>query len=534
MAATVRRAMLAVYDKRGIPELARALHAMGWQIISTGGTAATVRGADVPVTEVADLTGSPEMFNGRVKTLHPMIHGGILYRRGLDDAEAEQHGVPNIDLVAGNLYPFVETVTKGTPTLAEALEQIDIGGPAMIRAAAKNHPWVLPIIDPADYDAVIEALRAAQGDPGGIDAATRRRLAAKAFQHVAHYDTQIAEYLREPGDLFPQQLTVAMTRREELRYGENPHQRGAFYTLDSVRTPVEGIGAFEQHHGRAMSYVNILDADAAFNVVCDFDEPAMAIIKHTNPACFASGHASGDAPGGVAALYERALTEGDFVSAYGGIVATNRIVDMGFASALRELRSPSDGATRMFYEIVIAPGYEPDALEHLKKKSADLRILTAPIGSPRAERIEVRGVRGGMLVEGADVSDDATWNVVSERQPSAAELADLKIAWVICKHVKSNAVAFVKDRVLIGMGAGQPNRVGSAELCKAQAGERARGAVAATDALIPFPDTVEVCASAGCTVVAHTGGSIRDDESVAAANRLGVSLIVTGVRHFRH
>ncbi|MFA7249944.1 MAG: bifunctional phosphoribosylaminoimidazolecarboxamide formyltransferase/IMP cyclohydrolase, partial [Dehalococcoidia bacterium] len=475
MAGTVRRAMLAVYDKAGVGDLAQALHGMGWQIISTGGTAAAVRAAGVPVTEVAELTGSPEMFGGRVKTLHPKVHGGILYRRGLagDEAEAVQYDVPNIDLVAGNLYPFVETVTKGA-TLPEALEQIDIGGPAMIRAAAKNHPWVLPIIDPADYDGVIAALRAANGDPAGVDASERRRLAAKAFQHVAHYDTNIAEYLRQPEDLFPQQLTVAMTRREELRYGENPHQRGAFYTLDSVRTPVEGIGAFEQHHGRAMSYVNILDADAAYNVVCDFDVPAMAIIKHTNPACFAAG----EEPGGIAGLYQRALSEGDFVSAYGGIVATNRIVDFAFADALREVRSPSDGETRMFYEIVIAPGYEPDALEHLKKKSKDLRILTAPIGAPHADRIEVRGVRGGMLVENADVSQDDTWNVVSERQPSAAEMADLKIAWVICKHVKSNAVAFVKDRVLIGMGAGQPNRVGSAELCKEQAGERAKGAVA--------------------------------------------------------
>ena len=529
MAATIRRAMLAVYDKRGIPELAKALHEMGWQIISTGGTAATVRGAGVPVTEVAELTGSPEMFGGRVKTLHPIVHGGILYRRGIDDADAEKYGVPNIDLIAGNLYPFVETVTKGA-TFAEAIEQIDIGGPAMIRAASKNHTSVLPIIDPADYDEVIAALRASNGDPSGIDAVARRRYAAKAFQHVAHYDTAIAEYLREPEDIFPAQLTVAMTRREELRYGENPHQRGAFYTLDSVRTPVAGIGAFGQHHGKAMSYVNILDADAAFNAVADFDEPALAIIKHTNPACFAAG----DEPEGIAGLYTRALTEGDFLSAYGGIVATNRIVDMAFASALREVRSPTDGTTRMFYEIVIAPGYEPDALEHLKKKSADLRILTVPLGAPHADRVEVRGVRGGMLVENADVSQDNTWDVVSERQPSAAEMADLKIAWIICKHVKSNAVAFVKDRVLIGMGAGQPNRVGSAELCKAQAGDRAKGAVAATDALIPFPDTVEVCASAGVVLVAHTGGSIRDNESVDAANRLGVSLIVTGVRHFRH
>ena len=531
------RAMLAVYDKSGIGDLARALHDLGWEIVSTGGTAAAVRAAGVPVIEVADLTGSPEMFGGRVKTLHPKVHGGILYRRGLaaDEAEAKQYAVPNIDLVAGNLYPFLETVTQRaserTPTLADALEQIDIGGPAMIRAAAKNHPWVLPIIDPSDYAAVLEALRAAQGHPAGVDAATRRRLAARAFQHVAHYDTAVAEYLRGDAEPFPDELTLAMTRRDTLRYGENPHQQGAFYTLDSVRTPTEGIGAFAQHHGKAMSYVNILDADAAFNVVCDFDEPTIAIIKHTNPACLATGP---DGEASQAALYGRALSEGDFVSAYGGIVATNRIVDMEFASALREVRSPGDGTTRMFYEIVIAAGYEPDALEHLKKKSADLRILTAPIGAPRAQRIEARGVRGGMLVETADVSDDHTFEVVSERQPTAQELLDLRAAWIVCKHVKSNAVAFVKNGVLIGMGAGQPNRVGSAEICKAQAGERARGAVAATDALIPFPDTVEVCASAGCTVVAHTGGSIRDEDSVAAANKAGISLIVTGVRHFRH
>ncbi|MEX2445851.1 MAG: bifunctional phosphoribosylaminoimidazolecarboxamide formyltransferase/IMP cyclohydrolase, partial [Dehalococcoidia bacterium] len=245
MAETKRLAVLAVYDKQGVADLARGLHDLGWTIVSTGGTASAVRAAGVAVTEVAELTGSPEMFGGRVKTLHPLVHGGILYRRGHaeDEAQAVEHGVPEIGLVAGNLYPFVETVTGGDPSLAEALEQIDIGGPAMIRAAAKNHPWVLPVIDPADYAAVLEALRAAAGDPAGVDAATRKRLAAKAFQHVAHYDTQVAEYLREDEEPFPQQLTVGMTRRDVLRYGENPHQRGAFYTLDSVRTPVEGIGA---------------------------------------------------------------------------------------------------------------------------------------------------------------------------------------------------------------------------------------------------------------------------------------------------
>ena len=533
MAETIRRAMLAVYDKRGIPELAKALHELGWQIVSTGGTAATVRNAGIPVTEVAELTGSPEMFNGRVKTLHPIVHGGILYRRGIDDADAEKYGVPNIDLVAGNLYPFVETVAGGA-AFADAIEQIDIGGPAMIRAASKNHMSVLPIIDPADYDEIVAALRASNGDPSAIDAAARRRLAAKAFQHVAHYDTNIAEYLRDAGDIFPAQLTVAMTRREELRYGENPHQRGAFYTLDSVKTPVEGIGAFEQHHGKAMSYVNILDADAAYNVVADFEEPAIAIIKHTNPACFAAG----DEPGGVAGLYQRALTEGDFLSAYGGIIATNRVVDFAFADALREVRSPSDGSTRMFYEIVIAPGYDADALEHLKKKSADLRILTAPLGSPHADRVEVRGVRGGMLVENADVSQDNTWDVVSERQPSAAELADLNIAWIICKHVKSNAIVLARGDGealrTVGVGAGQMSRVISVDIAARKAGDLSVGSVLASDAFFPFPDGLERAAEAGVRAVAQPGGSVRDEEVIAAANRADIAMVFTAVRHFRH
>jgi phosphoribosylaminoimidazolecarboxamide formyltransferase/IMP cyclohydrolase len=527
------RAILATYDKTGLPELARGLHDLGWELVATGGTARTLRDAGLPVIEVADLTGSPEMLGGRVKTLHPKVHGGILYRRGLveDEAEVSEHAIPAIDLVACNLYPFVETVTRGEPSLADALEQIDIGGPTMIRAAAKNHPWVIPLVDPRDYGTVIEALRAEGGEARGVDPATRRRLAAKAFQHVAHYDTAVAEYLRGPEEPFSEQITFGASRVEVLRYGENPHQQGAFYRLDSVVTSVEGIGAFKQHHGKAMSYVNFLDADAAFNLVCDVEQPAMAIIKHTNPACFAASR--GVEGESIAALYRRALTEGDYVSAYGGIVASNRVVDMEYAQALREFESPG-GSGRMFYEIVIAPGYEPDALEHLKKKSRDLRILDAPVGDPFRERVEFRSVRGGVLVQTADVSRDWAVEVVSERQPTEGELADLRLAWVVCKHVKSNAVAFVKDGVLIGMGAGQPNRVGSARLCAEQAGERAHGAVAATDAYIPFPDTIEVCAAAGCTVVAHTGGSIRDEESVAAADRLGVSLVVTGVRHFRH
>jgi phosphoribosylaminoimidazolecarboxamide formyltransferase/IMP cyclohydrolase len=538
------RAILAVYDKRDIVDFARGLHDLGWELIGTGGTARTVSEAGLPITEVAEYTGSPEMLGGRVKTLHPKVHGGILYRRGHveDEAEVAQYEIPSIDLLASNLYPFIETVTGGESGLSEALEQIDIGGPTMIRAAAKNHPWVLPVVSPDDYPAVLEALSEARTSKAGGKAAgaagesadvgqdLRRRLAAKAFQHVAHYDTAVAEYLRGDDDPFPAQFTAAATLLEQSRYGENPHQRGAFYRLDSVRAPAEGIGGFEQRHGKAMSYVNFLDADAAFNVVADFEAPAVAIIKHTNAACLAT---SADADATVTGLYERALTEGDYVSAYGGIVATNRLVDMDLATALRDVRSPESGV-RMFYEIVIAPGYDEDALAHLKKKSKGLRILTAPLGEPRRQRFEVRSTRGGLLVQDSDVSDDQQFEVASERRPTASEEADIRTGWIVSKHVKSNAVVFVKDGVLIGMGAGQPNRVGSAELCAQQAGERAQGAVAATDALIPFPDTVEVCARAGCSVVVHTAGSIRDDEVIATANELGVSLIATGVRHFRH
>ena len=504
---------------------ARGLHELGWELVATSGTQRALSAAGLPVTSVAELTGSPEMLGGRVRTLHPLVHGGILYRRGLaaDEADVAAHKIEGIDLVAINLYPFAESV-RAEATVAGALEQIDIGGPALIRAAAKNHPWVIALVDPADYAGVLECLR---GE--GVAAGERRRLAAKAFALVARYDALVAEYLHGDGDEWPQRLTLPLTRREELRYGENPHQRAAFYALDSVRAPAGGVGEFEQHHGRALSLVNILDADAALNLVADFAQPAVAIVKHTNPCCFAAG-GEGDA---IAALYERALEQGDHRSAYGGIVASNRPIDMAYATALRDVRSPEGGA-RMFFDVVIAPDAEPDGLAHLRKKSRELRILTAPLGDPRAPRLDLRAVRGGALVQDADVSEETSFELVSEREPAEQELADLRVAWTVCKHVKSNAVVFVHDGVLVGMGAGQPNRVGSARLAGEAAGERARGAVAATDALIPFPDTVELCAQYGVTSVLHTGGSLRDDESIAAANRLGVSLLTSGVRHFRH
>ena len=520
------RAILSVYDKTGIADFAAGLHDLGWELYSTGGTQRAIQEADVPVRGVSELTGSPEMLGGRVKTLHPLVHGGLLYRREHpgDEAEVAEHGVSAIDLVAVNLYPFIETVTQGTPDLAEALEEIDIGGPTMLRSAAKNHPAVLPVADPADYPLVLEALRA-----GAVDAGQRRVLAAKAFAHVAHYDTAIAEYLRGPDEAaaFPEQLTIGMSRVAELRYGENPHQRGAFYTLDSVHAPVEGIGGFEQHHGKALSYVNLLDADAAYNLVADCDHPAVAIIKHTNPCCLATGQSP------LAELYGRALAAGDAVSAYGGIVAANRPLDLEWATALREVRSPVTGE-RMFFEIVIVPGYTEEGLAHLKKKSRDLRILTVPAGVASRPRLDFRAVRGGVILQEADLSREDHFEVVSEREPSRQEWANLHNAWTVARHVKSNAITFVRDGVLVGMGAGQPNRVESARLAAGGAGEAAQGAAMASDAFFPFPDSLEVAAAAGVTAAVHPGGSIRDDEAVAAANRLGIALCTAGRRHFRH
>ena len=518
------RAILSVYDKTGVEPFARGLRELGWELCSTGGTQRALAEAGVPATGIADLTGSPEILGGRVKSLHPRVYGGLLARRDREDdaAELAEHGIEPFGLVACNLYPFAETV-RGGASLPEALEEIDIGGPSMIRAAAKNHPWVIPIVDPADYGAVLDALRA-----GGPDEARRRALAAKAFAHVAHYDAAVAEYLRGGDDPLPERLTLGLVRAAELRYGENPHQRGAFYAVGSALAPAEGAAAFEQHHGKALSYVNLLDAGAAVGLVAESALPAVAIVKHANPCCFAAG----DAP--IADLYARALAAGDAVSAYGGIVAANRPLDLAFAEALREVRSPLDGG-RMFFEIVVTPGCEADGLAHLKGKSRDLRILTAPeaarSGGPR---LEFRSLRGGMLAQEADPGGEPRFEAVSERPPTAAELADLRLAWLAARHVKSNAIALVRGGVLVGMGAGQPNRVESARLAVSGAGELAAGAALASDAFFPFPDSLEVAGAAGVTAAAHPGGSIRDADSIAAANALGMALVVTGVRHFRH
>jgi phosphoribosylaminoimidazolecarboxamide formyltransferase/IMP cyclohydrolase len=518
------RAILAPYDKTGLVELARGLEALGVEMYATGNTFRILRENDVKAHPVSDLTGFPEILDGRVKTLHPGVHGGILARRDLPEhmAELERHGLSTIDIVVGGLYPFQETVARSDVTLQDALENIDIGGPTMLRAAAKNFPHVLPVVDPADYNDLLDALR---NDSAPLE--WRRRLAVKTFQHVATYDTAIAAYLRGAEDPFPDEITLAFTKRSELRYGENPHQLGALYReVDPrVREP-EGVVNARQLNGKALSYVNLLDADAAWSAACDFPGPTAVIVKHMTP-CGIAGRDD------LAEAFARAF-EADPISAFGGIIAINRPVDGALAAAIRAAKHPTSGQ-RLFVEIIIAPAFTPEAVERLSK-SKDLRILEAPPVRMANRAFEHRGIVGGMLIQEFDRigGDPQELRVLTKRHPTDTELSDMKFAWLCAKHVKSNAVVLVKDRVLVGMGAGQPNRVTSARLAVESAGEKARGAVSASDAFIPFPDTVETCAAAGVLAIIQTGGSIRDEDSVAVCDAHGMAMVATGVRHFKH
>ena len=511
------KALLSVFDKSGIEDLGQRLVDAGYELISTGGTHRSLSDAGIPVRQVSDVTGFSEILDGRVKTLHPFIHGGLLARRDSPAQmdELSRHGIDTIDMVVVNLYPFVETVSKPDVTLADALENIDIGGPTMLRAAAKNFPAVAVIVDPADYGWVCDALA---GD--GLDMQQRRRLAAKAFQHVAVYDAAVAEYLAaDPAaeEQMPEQVTIGLARVSSLRYGENPHQRGALYVPASGGSG--GLARAQQLHGRELSFNNLMDADAAWRTVSDYDGPAVCVIKHANPC----GLASRD---NLAEAYQLAY-EGDPVSAFGGIVGFNRTVTAEAAEAMEPV----------FYEVVVAPGYDGDALEILQRKR-NLRILSvAPAASaPGAPDYDVRPLSGGILVQTPDTiaEDPAAWTTATERAPTDAELADLAFAWKAVKHIKSNAIAFVKDRTLVGMGAGQPNRVVSVHLSERAAGDKAAGCVLASDAFFPFPDNIELAAEAGITAIVQPGGSIRDDEVIAAANQAGIAMVFTGVRHFRH
>lgn len=519
------RAILSVSDKTGLTELARNLTLLGVELFSTGGTMRTLAEAGLPVHSIYDLTGFPEILDGRVKTLHPAIHAGILARRDKPEhlATLEQYGLHTIDIVVCNLYPFVETVTRPGVSLDEALENIDIGGPTLIRAAAKNFSSVLVLVDPTDYGPTLAQLQA-----GAVPLETRRRLAQKAFQHVALYDTAIAEYLRDDPVGLPDTLTIGLRKRFDLRYGENPHQRGALYLQQSVlgATSPAGVAGAEQLHGKELSYVNILDADAAWQAVCDFTEPTVVIVKHMTPCGIASREDLCEA--------FRLAFAADPVSAFGGIIAVNRPVDETLAAEIRATKHPTSGQ-RLFVEIVVAPEFTAGALAQLTK-SRDLRILRAAPVPMRSPALEYRGIVGGMLVQEADrpPNDPPEMRVVTKRAPTPAELADLAYAWQCVKHVKSNAIALVKDRALTGMGAGQPNRVTSARLAVEAAGERAAGSVAASEALIPFPDTIEVVAAAGVTAMIQPGGSIRDGDVIQAADAYNLAMVFTGLRHFRH
>jgi phosphoribosylaminoimidazolecarboxamide formyltransferase / IMP cyclohydrolase len=518
------RALLATYDKAGLAEFASALVDMDWQLIATGNTERTLREAGLAVTSVADVIGFPEILDGRVKTLHPAIHAALLARRRKPDhmAQLQEHAIQPIDMVVGNLYPFGATINQAGAGLDDALENIDIGGPAMLRAAAKNFQDVIVLCDPADYAPTLEALRS-----GGPDHDKRRALAAKAFQHVALYDTMVAGYLRNDADnrlALPDELTIGLRKRPDLdlRYGENPHQAGALYLEAGAKE--HGVSSFEQLHGIPMSFNNVLDADAAWRVAVDFPEPTVVIVKHLNP-CGLASHED------LCTAYERALS-GDPISAFGGIVACNRPIDGSLATAMRSSVSPSSGQ-RMRYDVILAPGFSDDALQELKRWR-DVRILRIPDGD--ATPYDLRRVGGGFLLQESDRKpDDAlALKVVSKREPSEDELADLRFAWQVCKHVKSNAIVLVKDRTLLGMGAGQPNRVTSVRLAVERAGERARGSVLASDAYFPFFDGMAAAAAAGITAAVEPGGSVRDPEVIAIADAAGMALVFTGERHFRH
>jgi len=512
-----RLALLSVSNKIGLMNFARSLvEEFGFDLISSGGTAQTLKEAGLPVTKVADYTGSPEILGGRVKTLHPRIHGGILARRDLpqDMADLENNQIRPIDLVVVNLYPFEQTIAKPGVTLSAAIEQIDIGGPALIRAAAKNYAHLTVLCDPAAYDAYLQDLRQHGGE---ASLEFRQECAVKAFLHTSGYDQAIATYLLEArGEEFtlPERFTLSGQQVQSLRYGENPHQPAAWY---QTATPPTGWAAATKLQGKELSYNNLVDLEAARRIIAEFiDTPAAAILKHTNPCGVALGNS-------LAEAYEKAFNA-DSVSAFGGIVALNRAIDASTATAL----------TKTFLECVVAPACEAEAQEILAAKSK-VRILTLPdLSFGPKETVKV--IAGGLLVQASDtvVADINQWQVVTERQPTQDEMEELLFAWKVCKHVKSNAIVVTRDRTTLGVGAGQMNRVGSVKIALEQAGEKAQGAILASDGFFPFDDSVRTAAAAGITAIVQPGGSLRDQDSIKAANELGLVMVFTGVRHFLH
>lgn len=511
----IKRALISVSNKAGLVEFATGLAELGIEIISTGGTAKTLREAGVPVIYISDVTGFPEILDGRVKTLHPNVHGGILAMRTEEHLkQLAQHAITPIDLVVVNLYPFRETIAKPDVTLADAIENIDIGGPTMVRSAAKNHAYVGIVVNPERYGQVLTSLQ----EKGDLSPDLRFELAREAFAHTASYDTAIANYLGNVIEkaAFQPEFNLSLVKAQNLRYGENPHQKAAFYKDTTVKGAC--IANAEQLHGKELSYNNILDANSALELVREFSEPCAVIIKHNNPCGTAMAQNLVDA-------YNKAL-EADPVSAFGGIVALNRSVDVATANEM----------AKIFLEAIIAPDFTPEALEILQKK-ANLRLLkTGDFTEQTSDSLEVRKVNGGLLVQQADriVLNTEELKVVTEKKPSPEELKELIFAMTVVKHVKSNAIVLAKDGQIVGVGAGQMNRVGSARIAYEQAGEKAKGAVLASDAFFPFRDTVDDAAKAGITAIIQPGGSIRDEESIQACNEHGITMVFTGIRHFKH
>ncbi|WP_068778251.1 bifunctional phosphoribosylaminoimidazolecarboxamide formyltransferase/IMP cyclohydrolase [Paenibacillus sp. GM2] len=513
----IKRALVSVSDKTGIVDFCRELSQLGVEIISTGGTKSLLSKEGVPVIGISDVTGFPEILDGRVKTLHPTVHSGLLAIRDSAEHQAQMKelGLDYIDLVVVNLYPFQETIAKPGVAYEEAIENIDIGGPTMLRSAAKNHAFVSVVVDANDYSQVLNEIR----DGGDTTLETRKQLAAKVFRHTAAYDALISDYLSSKlGDPLPERLTVTYEKIQDLRYGENPHQKAAFY-----RKPLAAVDSLtnaEQLHGKELSYNNINDANAALQIVKEFTEPAVVAVKHMNPCGVGIGES----------IYEayRKAYDADPVSIFGGIVAANRIIDEDTANLLKDI----------FLEIVLAPGFTDEALALLtqKKNIRLLKISGLELAADRKSQYVVTSIDGGMIVQESDIHSlaEADLQVVTDRKPTEEELKQLLFGWKVVKHVKSNAIVLAKDDMTVGVGAGQMNRVGSARIAIEQAGEKAKGSVLASDAFFPMGDTLEEAAKAGITAVIQPGGSIRDEESIKVANEYGIAMVFTGVRHFKH
>ncbi|MFP1923801.1 bifunctional phosphoribosylaminoimidazolecarboxamide formyltransferase/IMP cyclohydrolase [Lonsdalea quercina] len=523
----IRRALLSVSDKAGIVEFAQALSERGVELLSTGGTARLLADAGLPVTEVSDYTGFPEMMDGRVKTLHPKVHGGILGRRGQDDAVMAQHHIQPIDMVVVNLYPFAQTVAKENCTLADAVENIDIGGPTMVRSAAKNHHDVAIVVKSGDYTSIINEL---DSHEGSLTYETRFDLAIKAFEHTAAYDSMIANYFgtqvpayhgdtSRPAGHFPRTLNLNFIKKQDMRYGENGHQQAAFYIEEEVKEA--SVATATQLQGKALSYNNIADTDAALECVKEFAEPACVILKHANPCGVAIGDSILDA-------YERAYKT-DPTSAFGGIIAFNRELDEATAQAI---------VSRQFVEVIIAPSVSDAALRVTAAKQ-NVRVLTCGQWQQHIPSLDFKRVNGGLLVQDRDLGmvEASQLRVVTERQPTEAELRDALFCWKVAKFVKSNAIVYARDNMTIGIGAGQMSRVYSAKIAGIKAEDEGlvvEGSVMASDAFFPFRDGIDAAAAVGITCVIQPGGSIRDDEVIAAANEHGIAMLFTDMRHFRH